>query len=57
MGEAVGHEANHSPPSSAQVKNGGDIPPSSHIHLYIMVWHQSYAIINLFNEMCAENVE
>jgi hypothetical protein len=26
-----GHEADHSPPSSAEVKNGGVIPPFSHM--------------------------
>jgi hypothetical protein len=26
-----GHKADHSPPSSVKVKNGGAIPPLSHI--------------------------
>jgi hypothetical protein len=26
----LGHEADHSPPSSGEVKNGGAIPPISH---------------------------
>jgi hypothetical protein len=30
------HEADHSPPSSTKVKNGGAIPPL-HIHLHGMV--------------------
>jgi hypothetical protein len=30
-----GHEADHSPPSSAEVKNGGALPPFPHI---FMVW-------------------
>jgi hypothetical protein len=33
-----GQEANYSPPSSAEVKNGGAIPPlSSHVHLHGLV--------------------
>jgi hypothetical protein len=31
-----GHESDHSPPSTAEVKNGGAIP-SLHIHLHCMV--------------------
>jgi hypothetical protein len=30
-GKAVGREADHSPPSIAEVANGGAIPPLSHI--------------------------
>jgi hypothetical protein len=29
-GKVAGHEADHSPPSSAKVKNGGAIPPLPH---------------------------
>jgi hypothetical protein len=29
-----GREADHSPPSNAEVKNGGAIPPLSHISSY-----------------------
>jgi hypothetical protein len=34
--EQPGHEADHSPPSSAEVKNGGAIPPLP-IHLHKVV--------------------
>jgi hypothetical protein len=29
-----GHEADHSPPSSAEVKNGGAIPTLTHMYIY-----------------------
>jgi hypothetical protein len=35
-----GSEADHSPPSSAEDKNGGDIPPLPHMSL----WHSAYLI-------------
>jgi hypothetical protein len=34
---APGHEADHSPPSDAKVKNGGAIPPLPHVSL----WHSA----------------
>jgi hypothetical protein len=30
-GKQLGHEPDHSPPSSAEVKNGGAIPPFTHM--------------------------
>jgi hypothetical protein len=35
--EWQGHEADHSPPSSAEVKNGGAIPP----FLHMLSWHDA----------------
>jgi hypothetical protein len=36
-GKAAGREANHLPPTSAEVKNGGAIPPLPHMSS----WHNA----------------
>jgi hypothetical protein len=35
-----GHEAHHSPPSTAEDENGGAIPP----HTHMSSWHSVYLI-------------
>jgi hypothetical protein len=35
--ERLGREADHSPPSSAEVKNGGAIPPLPHMSSWYML--------------------
>jgi hypothetical protein len=43
----LGREADHSPPSSAEVKNGGAIPPLSHMSS----WYSAYLLHQMKLEM------
>jgi hypothetical protein len=54
-----GCEADHSPPSSAEDKNGGDIPPLPHMsswHIAYLIKHRNnftfYIITLIFNIHC-----
>jgi hypothetical protein len=49
--KAAGHEANHSPPFSTEVKNGEAIPPPSHMcsqHTAYLIKHREYFTFHLF---------
>jgi hypothetical protein len=42
-----GREADHSPPSSAEIKNGGAIPPLHYTYIFMTCFTFTYIIITI----------
>jgi hypothetical protein len=51
--KGLGHEADHSPPSSAEVKNDGAIPPFRHASslrsAYLIKHIENFTFIGIYN--------